>query len=231
MRVYAIGDVHGRFDCLQQIERAIVRDNAARPPVAGAQVIFLGDYVDRGLASADVVERLSKPGFAGLPARYLIGNHEDALLRFLADPQSAASWLTWGGAATLASYGIAISQAPTRAQLVAAQQALKTALPATHLDFLMQLELMIELGDYLFVHAGIRPGVPIHRQRRADVLEIREPFLSNTGPFPRRIVHGHTVTNDPEVLPHRISVDTGAYATGRLTAAVIEDDRVEIITN
>ncbi|MGL4314845.1 MAG: metallophosphoesterase [Sphingomonas sp.] len=231
MRVYAVGDVHGRFDCLGQIERAIARDHAARAPIAEALVIFLGDYIDRGLGSNDVLDRLTQPGFAGLPTRYLIGNHEEAMLRFLADPRDAAAWLNWGGAATLASYGITVSPAPTTGQLTTAQRALAAALPKAHRDFLTQLELAIELGDYLFVHAGIRPGVPLSRQRRADLLEIREPFLSSELRLPRRVVHGHTVTADPVILPSRISIDTGAYATGRLTAAMIEDDRVDIITH
>lgn len=231
LRVYAVGDVHGRFDCLGQIERAIARDHAARAPVDEALVIFLGDYVDRGLASRDVVDRLSEPGFAGLPARYLIGNHEDALLRFLADPRAAVAWLSWGGVATLASYGITVAPNPTITQLMTAQRAFAAALPLAHHDFLARLEVAIELGDYLFVHAGIRPGVALARQRRADLIEIREPFLSYQERLPRRVVHGHTVTADPVILPSRISIDTGAYATGRLTAAMIEDDRVEIVTH
>ncbi|MGJ3648272.1 metallophosphoesterase [Sphingomonas sp. GlSt437] len=231
LRVYAIGDVHGRFDCLLQIERAIARDHGLRAPVEQALVIFLGDYVDRGLSSREVLERLTQPGFAGLPARYLIGNHEDAMLRFLAEPRDTAAWLNWGGAATLASYGIAISPTPTPAQLTAAGRALAAALPKAHHDFLVRLELAIELGDFAFVHAGIRPGIALNRQRRADLLEIREPFLSSEALHPRRIVHGHTVTADPVIFANRISIDTGAYATGRLTAAVIEDDRVDILTN
>lgn len=224
LRVYAVGDVHGRDDCLADMERRI-GDDLARWPCAGdAAVIFLGDYVDRGPASAAVLERLAPRRFAGLPARLLLGNHEAAMLQFLADPIGGEEWLDWGGRETLASYGVGPEGAP-RALAVA----LAEAMPTAHLAVLRELELSIELGGFLFVHAGLRPGVPLERQRRLDLLMIREPFLSSTRVGPHRVVHGHTIAPAVELLPHRIGVDTGAFATGVLSAVAIEGEEVAIL--
>ena len=229
LRVYAVGDVHGRDDCLAAVERRIGDDLARRPAAADTLVVMLGDYVDRGPASAAVIERLVPHRLAGLPTRCLLGNHEDALLGFLADPVGAAEWLDWGGRATLASYGVDAEEAATGAELRRLAIDLAEAMPTRHLAFLQELELSIELGGFLFVHAGIRPGVAFDRQRLDDLLWIREPFLASTRVGSHRVVHGHTISAEVEVLPHRIGVDTGAFATGRLSAVVIEDDRVDLL--
>lgn len=229
LRVYAVGDVHGRADLLGPLERRIARDVAAHPPPAETLVMFLGDYVDRGPASAMVVERLSRGGFAGLTTRCLLGNHEDALLAFLANPLAAAAWLDWGGEATLASYGVVAPIPRDAASLRAAAVALAEAMPLAHHAFLRELEISAESGDFLFVHAGVRPGVALDRQRRGDLLGIREPFLGSERLLSHRVVHGHTIAPAVEVLPHRVGVDTGAFATGRLSAVAIEGAAVRVL--
>lgn len=221
LRVYAVGDIHGRFDCLAKLEDRIADYEASALPSRESMVIFLGDYVDRGPSSREVLQRLALGKFAGLPARYLLGNHEDAMLGFLETPDAYADWLSYGGMATLASYGV---RPPARLDangLSRIRCDLLHAVPPEHIGFLRTLELSMQLGDYLFVHAGVRPGLPLDQQRRTDLLTIREPFLSSKTPLPWRVVHGHTVLPEPIVEEFRISLDTGAYATGRLSCAVI----------
>jgi serine/threonine protein phosphatase 1 len=227
LRIYAIGDVHGRLDCLLMMDAAIRRDWARRT-TENALVIFLGDYIDRGSDSRDVINILKQRGFAGLPARFLMGNHEDAMLSFLEDARIGPAWTSFGGFATLASYGVKPIGGGDQNRMEQLRNGLIQNLPDSHLDFLRSLELWIELGDYLFVHAGIRPGRALADQRREDLLTIREPFFAASS-LPWRVVHGHTVIDKPVLLPHRISIDTGAYASGVLTCAVIEGDRAEIL--
>ncbi|MES2987777.1 MAG: metallophosphoesterase family protein [Pseudomonadota bacterium] len=229
LRVYAVGDVHGRFDCLERLEARIARHEANAGAADETLVIFLGDYIDRGPASREVVKHLSRGQFAGLSTRYLLGNHEDAMLGFLDDPASHVEWLNYGGMATLASYGVRAPGGMESANLAAMQQGLADAVPYAHLQFLRDLELWIELGDYLFVHAGIRPGLELKVQRRMDLLTIREPFLSTKAKLPWRVVHGHTVLPQAILGQYRISLDTGAYATGRLSCAVIQGDSAVLL--
>ena len=219
---YAVGDVHGRADLLEGLMARIVAD--AGPALARGErplLVFLGDYVDRGADSRGVIDRLialaAAPGFE---VRTLMGNHEEAMLGFIEDPVTGAGWLEFGGGATLASYGVAppIGR-PGAEELVALGQALSAALPAEHLNFLRSLELAIVLGDYVFVHAGLRPGVPLHAQSARDLLWIRQEFLSEKKSFEKVVVHGHTPEEMPYDGPTRIGLDTGAYATGVLTAA------------
>lgn len=232
LRVYAVGDVHGRRDLLAGMERRIAADLTRYPPPDETNVVFLGDYVDRGPGSRAVVEQLSAGSFAGLPTRCLLGNHEHAMLRFLDDPLNAPGWLDFGGRATLRSYGVDATEAgeaESPEQLVALATQANAAMPPAHLAFLHGLTLSIELGGFLFVHAGIRPGVPLARQQRRDLLFIREPFLSTRRRLSHRVVHGHTISDLVEVLPHRVGVDTGAYRTGQLGAVVIEGEQVAIL--
>lgn len=228
MRVYAIGDVHGCLAALQRLERVIEESAAAFP--GEVAIIFLGDYIDRGPHVSAVLDRLSEGHFAGYPTRFLLGNHEDIMLRALQEPELISAWLRWGGMATLASYGVALPQGVPpieRDRLLAS--ALYDALPPAHLDFLDRLELSATVGDYLFVHAGIRPRRPLEKQSRSDMLTIREPFLSNAHSLPLRVVHGHSVSFEPSILPHRIGIDTGAFATGRLSCVMLEDVGAEIL--
>lgn len=229
-RVYAIGDVHGRLDKLRAIETAVADHFARSGDVEAATVILLGDYIDRGPDSRGVVEHLLPRRFAGLPTRCLLGNHEAAMLEFLERPAIGPAWLRYGGMATLASYGVSMPAGPVSDRMEALRESLLAQVPRAHVAFMEGLETWIHLGGYLFVHAGVRPGRPLDRQSKADMLEIREPFLSYGRALPWRVVHGHTVTDEPELRPHRIGIDTGAYAGGQLSCAVIEGSSVGWLT-
>ncbi|HYE01531.1 MAG TPA: metallophosphoesterase family protein [Alphaproteobacteria bacterium] len=235
--VYAIGDVHGERRCLDRMLAAIAADGAPGGRGAGLQpiLVFLGDYVDRGPDSRGVLDRLCElaaaaAAGAGPSCRFLLGNHESAMLGFLAEPAAHANWLEFGGMETLLSYGV---RAPLGlggpARLAALRDGLAAALPEAHRRLLAGLERMAEVGDYVFVHAGIRPGVPLDRQAEEDLLWIREPFLSATRHHGKCVVHGHTIVERPALLPNRIAVDTGAYATGLLTAVALHGTERRII--
>lgn len=230
-RVYAVGDIHGHHDLLEALLREIARDVASEPPPAQPLLIFLGDYVDRGPGSRQAVETIlalrREPAFE---VRTLKGNHEEALLRFLDEPGFGSTWAEHGGNATLASYGVQPPATRTDPEAWAvARAAFSEALPAAHRKFYDELDLMIEVGDYAFVHAGVRPGVPLAQQAERDLLWIRGEFLQASGPFGKVIVHGHTPMEEPQMTPHRLGLDTGAYATGVLTAARLDDGGQKII--
>lgn len=228
-RVYAVGDVHGRHDLLDQLARLIEAD-AQQSRNAGIEfeAIFLGDYIDRGIESRRVVERLASGDFP-MPVRCLLGNHEMMMLSFLDAADAGDLWLLNGGLETLFSYGVDAQRMPPGTRLEKARTELIAALPAHHQRFLRRLELSAEIGDYFFCHAGVRPGVPLAQQRRDDLIWIREPFLSGETSFGKRIVHGHTPVMEADIRAHRINVDTGAYLTNRLTCAVLEEDTVRIL--
>ncbi|HEY0836943.1 MAG TPA: metallophosphoesterase family protein [Azospirillum sp.] len=223
--VYAIGDIHGRADLLDQTLERIAAD-AARLPDHARYVVYLGDYVDRGPDSARVIERLLAGPPPGFGAIHLKGNHEVALLDFLNDVRIGPTWFAEGigGGATLASYGVLPPADPADPDhLTAAQAQFRAALPPAHRAFLTKdLRTHVTIGDYLFVHAGIRPGVPLAEQREEDLLWIRREFLNSTADHGKVVVHGHTIAPEPEVRANRIGIDTGAYATGRLTCLVLE---------
>ncbi|WP_448188329.1 metallophosphoesterase family protein [Azospirillum sp. sgz301742] len=222
LRVYAIGDVHGRLDLLDRMLDQIDEDGAAAPDLV-KYIVYLGDYVDRGAHSSGVIERLAAgppPGFGAIPLK---GNHEASMLEFLEDISVGPNWMTYGGTATLASYHVQPPHADSPPEdLKHAQEMLRLALPPTHLAFLGSLRTSVTIGDYLFVHAGVRPGMPLDRQREDDLLWIREDFLRSTADHGKVVVHGHTITPEPEVRPNRIGIDTGAFATHRLTCLVLE---------
>jgi serine/threonine protein phosphatase 1 len=221
--LYAVGDIHGRADLLDRLHHAILADAAARA-AAERRIVYLGDYIDRGEDSAGVIERLVERPLAGFRAVHLCGNHEDLLLRFLTDESVAPHWLHNGGDTTLASYGLAPDRDWTRLQ-----RNLRRALPRRHLAFLEALALSHAAGDYLFVHAGIRPGLPLDRQRREDLLWIRGEFLDSTAPHGRIVVHGHSIAHEVEFRANRIGIDTGAYMTGRLTCLALEGSERRLI--
>jgi serine/threonine protein phosphatase 1 len=231
IRVYAVGDIHGRADLLDRMLREIVADAAQVPPSTQTAVILLGDLIDRGMQSKDVVERALSPG---LPPSFaftvLMGNHERAMLDFLDHGRGAHAWLSMGGAATLSSYGCAPPSGQLSGRILSdLRQTLARHLPERHRQFLRNLATSALQGDYLFVHAGIEPRRTIETQRDADLLWIRKPFLEHPGPFEKVIVHGHNITMAPELLPHRIGIDTGAYATGLLSAIVLEGSERRIL--
>jgi serine/threonine protein phosphatase 1 len=229
--VYAIGDVHGRYDLLKDILAQIARDAAKRARRRLPTLILCGDYVDRGPDSARVLTALDWIRRDGrMQLRLIKGNHEAAFLSFLKDPQEGEGWLRFGGDATLRSYGVSPpDEAADPADMVRARDDLLERMPAAHLRVLQGLETMVVLGDYAFVHAGIRPGVSLAKQKPEDLLWIRGPFLDHTARFEKRIVHGHSWTEPvPEIYDNRIGLDTGAYETGILTAIRIEDNEAEI---
>ncbi|HEY0835742.1 MAG TPA: metallophosphoesterase family protein [Azospirillum sp.] len=228
MVVYAIGDVHGERTALERLLDRI-RDDAARRQAAPVAV-FVGDYIDRGADSRGVLDLLCADPLPGFTVRRLLGNHEQAMLDFLDTPDGGTEWLEFGGVATLDSYGVrGLVGAPDGARLNALRQELAARLPDAHQRLLRSLEPYAVYGDYAFVHAGIRPGGPLAQQRLEDLLWIREPFLGWPAHHEKVIVHGHTVVPAPQILPNRIAIDTGVYASGVLTAAVLEADGVRVL--
>ncbi len=223
MRIYAVGDIHGRYDLLHALEQKILTD-AADHAKSVKTVIYLGDYVDRGPESRAVVEHLSTRPLRGFNAIHLMGNHEQTLLGFLRDPVAHANWLLYGGLATLSSYGVDSSHQEAPSPLHQMARELRSRLPEHHLHFLEQLELYRVFEDYLFVHAGIRPGRPIQNQNPEDLLWIRDDFLRNRKRHAKFVVHGHQISDEPDVRDNRIGIDTGAFATGRLTCLVIDGE-------
>ena len=222
--IYAVGDVHGRSDLLERLLEQIDSDASQAAIVSRPALIFVGDYVDRGSDSRAVVERVIRLRTEDrYEVRALKGSHEAALLEFLGDATQGPTWAEYGGLQTLASYGV--SPPALRSPMgdwEAVRRAFAEALPARHLSFLSTLELTARYGDYIFVHAGIRPGVPISAQQEHDLLWIRDEFLQSHGPHEGVIVHGHTPEPAPFIGPQRIGIDTGAYATGVLTAVRLQ---------
>ena len=217
-RIYAIGDVHGCDQPLMALH-AMIAGDLVRRPVARPLLVHIGDYVDRGPASAAVVERLAAGApILGVPVVNLIGNHEETMLHALAgDAAAATDWLYTGGREALASWGIDPASPRT---------SWRAGIPSHHLAFLQGLTLWHREGDYLFVHAGIRPGIPLDRQTRLDLLCIRAPFLFNDGTFGVVVVHGHSPTTRPIVKANRVGIDTGAVFGGKLTCAVLEGNTI-----
>jgi len=219
-RLYVIGDIHGRSDLLDHMVAAIKRDLGPHPSDESLTVT-LGDYVDRGPDSRGVIERLMRNPFS-MPYVALRGNHEQLFVSFLTTPSVGPTWRELGGLETLHSYGVAVGSWMMGKSFEEAAQAFRAAVPESHLKFLLSLKNSLTVGNYFICHAGVRPGVPLDRQQAEDLLWIREGFLASKKSFGKIVVHGHTPCEQPEILPNRINVDTGAYATGRLTCLVAE---------
>jgi serine/threonine protein phosphatase 1 len=227
-RAYVIGDVHGCLDLLETLLSEITADHARRPEAKGL-IVLLGDLIDRGPDSAGVIARLRDFDMPGFRLVGIAGNHEEVLLKILAgDPTEFAGWLRFGGAETLRSYGADPAAIETLGPETAGRR-IAEIIPNQDRKFLEQLGDSLRFGDYLLVHAGIRPGVPHDQQSLRDLRWIREPFLSDTRDHGVVVVHGHTISKAVEEVGSRIGIDTGAYATGRLTALGIEDDRRWVI--
>ena len=219
VRVYAVGDIHGRLDLLDALAEQIRADLVSAPPEV--MTIFLGDYIDRGPASAGVLGRLSRGDFP-TPIYALRGNHEEVFLRFLDDGTVLEDWRRFGGIETLRSYGVDVTAETGAAGYDLARKSLLGRMPPEHRSFLEQTRFAASLGDYFFCHAGVRPGVALQSQNPKDLLWIREEFLHHKGSWSQMIVHGHTPVPRPEVLPNRINVDTRAFASSILTALALE---------
>lgn len=241
VRVWAIGDIHGRLDLLEPLVDA-VRSDLEGSDAKRKVCIFLGDYIDRGPASCEVIRFLADLDRTGpIEWRFLKGNHEETMLDFLDDPSVGPAWCTYGGDTTLRSYGLR----PPAVKHVAGgwasvSQDLAHNLSPKELGFLEGLELSVEIGGYFFAHAGARPGTPLQKQRPHDLMWIRRSFLDSDVPLEKIVVHGHTPTTDVYADPRRIGIDTKAYESGVLTAlglwtderrllkAVASDDGVDI---
>jgi serine/threonine protein phosphatase 1 len=221
--VYCIGDIHGRDDLLRQMAQRIDADLKTRS-LDHAVTVFLGDYIDRGPDSKSVVERLASGNWP-TSIIALAGNHEDFLLTFLDDAGTLDFWRGQGVLETLHSYGVDVGPAMAGRDFEEVQAAFTACFPKQHRNFLEALKVSASIGDYFFCHAGVRPGVALDRQNRDDLLNIREPFVSSKAEHGKLVVHGHTPAVAPEVRPNRIGIDTGAYATGRLTCLILEKDQ------
>lgn len=220
-RLYAVGDIHGRLDLLDRKLEEIFAD-IRQHPHPNIRFVFLGDYVDRGPQSAQVLDRLVEFS-AAHDAVLLKGNHEALVQRILDDADGMLDWAQWGGIETLLSYGITLRARPTAADSQELTAEFADAVPSAHRRLLARLTLTHHSGDYLFVHAGLRPRLAVAAQNPDDLLWIRDEFLAYKRPFEKFVVHGHTPVLQPDVRNNRINIDTGAYATGRLTCLVLED--------
>jgi serine/threonine protein phosphatase 1 len=220
-RAYVVGDIHGRLDLLEQLLEKIHEDIARRRP-RKTLIVFVGDLIDRGPGSAQVVERLRTYRHKGVQPVFLLGNHEEVLLRILAgETDLITKWRWFGGTECLGSYGVDTAKLAGLTD-DEALQVVRDAIPKEHVEFLEGFDDSCRFGDYLFVHAGIRPGIEIDQQRQADLRWIREPFLFDDTDHGFVVVHGHTIRPEVEIRPNRIGIDTGAYRTGVLTALAIE---------
>jgi serine/threonine protein phosphatase 1 len=220
-RAYAVGDIHGRLDLLETL-LANIHEEIERRPARRILLVFVGDLIDRGPSSAQVVERLRTYRRAGVRPVFILGNHEEVLLRIIAgESDLITKWRWFGGTQCLESYGVDPAQIAA-VDDEAALAMVRKAIPPSHVEFLKSFVDTCRFGDYLFVHAGIRPGVEVDEQRQSDLRWIREPFLSDDTDHGFVVVHGHTIIPEIDERPNRIGIDTGAYRTGVLTALAIE---------
>jgi serine/threonine protein phosphatase 1 len=223
--LYVIGDIHGRLDLLDQLIDAIHRDTDA----CVSLTVTLGDYIDRGPDSRGVIDRLLTNPFPG-DCIALKGNHEALLQAFLDQPETGNYWRQLGGLETLSSFGIPVGPLMTGQQYQQAAEKLRVALSCAQLQFLTSLKTSLTVGRFFLCHAGVRPGVPLDRQSEDDLLWIRDEFLNSEANFGKIVVHGHTPTAQPDFRPNRVNLDTGAFATGRLTCLVAEGETYRTIS-
>ena len=232
--VYAVGDIHGRVDLLDRLLSRMAAHRASLGPER-SEIVFLGDYVDRGLRSMDVIDRLLDLPLRADRAVFLGGNHEETLLSFLRRPDATADWLSYGGLETLMSYGVDmprnIQSSLDGDTLTGLRDRFEKTLPTEHRAFFEGLSGFYETGDFFFTHAGIDPAKPLHRQTPDALRWIREPFLSHGNLYDKVIVHGHTVVDAVEVRNNRINLDTGAYYSGKLSAIALYDGRCDVLTS
>ena len=222
-RFYTIGDIHGSLDLLQDLHTRILADAADVPEGIEKTIIYLGDYVDRGPDSKGVIDLFLSDPLPGFERVHLMGNHEEMFLAFLDQAAFGEAWFSAGGGATVRSYGIAIEGSSLRAERYQEiRDAFQGAVPAPHIRFLSTLRMSYEVGNCLFVHAGIRPGRNLADQIPRDLLWIKEPFTRSKIDHGRVIVHGHSSRKRPERRANRINLDTRAWQTKRLTCLILE---------
>lgn len=224
VRIYAMSDIHGCAHLLKQMLGVIDADVAHSRPRHAIEV-YLGDYIDRGPDSRATLDLLIGRSRRGNTV-FLKGNHEAFLAEVFRDPSRITDWFQFGGMQTLMSYGLSPSPNPDDDEQRALVQEFAAAMPPQHLEFLQRLRLTYTCGDFFFVHAGVRPGIPLKEQQETDLLWIREDFLRSQKHFGKYVVHGHTPVRSAEVLANRANIDTGAYATGNLTLLSIQGSRL-----
>lgn len=222
-RAYAVGDIHGRLDLLEQL-LARIEEDAEKRPARKTSLIFVGDLIDRGPDSRGVVERLRTYRHHRIRPYFLAGNHEEVLLRLLAGERGIlTSWLQFGGAECLKSYDCELAELSGSSEATSLQR-VREAIPESHSSFIGGFADTLAFGDYLFVHAGIRPGVDLSLQSQSDLRWIRSPFLEDETDHGMVVVHGHTISPEVDERPNRIGIDTGAYRTNILTALALEGE-------
>jgi serine/threonine protein phosphatase 1 len=220
--IYAIGDVHGCLRELHDAERRIAED--IRLSGRSGLVVLLGDYIDRGPSSSQVIDHLLTPSELGLRRLALCGNHDDVFSKFIDEPEFFREWLELGGDHTLMSYGIDVHHLKLHRRLEGLKDHMAAAIPSQHKEFLSNLPICLKVGNVIFVHAGLRPKVALPEQEDEDLMWIREPFLTEGPGRPILVVHGHTPHLEPSLGPGRIGIDTGAYYTGKLTVLKIDGE-------
>jgi serine/threonine protein phosphatase 1 len=227
LRLYAVGDIHGRLDLLNELLRRVDADLALRPATRPI-FVFLGDYIDRGPCSRETIDRLIEHRGRN-ECVFLKGNHEQIAIKCLRDPSLFHRWMRLGGAETLVSYGVTPPSIADGKKIAELQTAFHHALPRSHFRFFRDQQTSFECGDFFFAHAGVKPRIELSRQAENDLLWIREEFLYSSEDFGKTVVHGHTPTHEIEIRPNRINIDTGAFATNRLTCLVIEESTLSYI--
>lgn len=221
-RLYVVGDIHGRADLLTKI-LSLIEANAAKHPTKIKKLIFLGDYVNRGVDSRAVIERLTQSFAHDIEPTFLRGNHEERLMQLLDGQFSVSkSMLRFGGDAAFASYGVMVAPTVNDEQFEKAANKFIGVFPPHHKKFLNNTLFSTTFGDYYFVHAGARPGTLLHEQEAKDQLWIRQDFMTTDYVFEKMVIHGHTISDKPDIQHNRIGIDTGAYATGQLTCLVLD---------
>ncbi len=224
-RVYAIGDLHGRVDLLQRLHTKIAEDAETAAPGMRNTIVYLGDYVDRGFNSKELIDFLLDNPLPGFAPVYLKGNHDEYFVNFIESSEDGEPWLKYGGDATVYSYGVRISEdVPADQRLDHIRDRLRETVPTRHMAFLSGLKLAWTVGDFLFVHAGVHPDRRWDQQVSRDLLWIRHEFLESDRDFGKIVVHGHSVTGAPDVRVNRIGIDTGACYSNVLTCLVLEAD-------
>lgn len=225
--MYAIGDIHGRVDLLDKI-LSLIEADIAQYPVSRIRYIFLGDYIDRGRWSRETIDRLIQHA-KHHESIFLRGNHELLAVNSLSDRSMIDPWLRLGGLETLISYGVKPANFAGGKQTATTQSVFHDAVPQSHFRFFRSLQNSFECGDFFFAHAGVKPDVQLSDQKESDLLWIRGEFLTSDRDFGKIVVHGHTITLNVEVRPNRINIDTGAFATDRLSCLVMERDSLFVI--